>query len=97
MWWSAKTRAKKKGVDFRITVDHIVIPARCPVLGLKLQPADTRWSDNSPTLDRVDPKRGYVPGNVQVISHRANRLKSDGTAAEHTKIAAWQRKEKRNA
>jgi hypothetical protein len=34
-------------------------------------------SDGSPSLDRIDPGQGYVPGNVRVISDRANRLKGD--------------------
>jgi hypothetical protein len=36
---------------------------------------------------------GYVKGNVQVISWRANRLKSDGLPEEWTKIAEWCQKE----
>ena len=38
--------------------------------------------DNSPNLDRIFPKKGYVPGNVRVISQRANRIKSDATVEE---------------
>jgi hypothetical protein len=38
--------------------------------------------DNQPSLDRVIPALGYVPGNVRVISFRANRLKQDATAEE---------------
>jgi hypothetical protein len=44
---------------------------------------------NSPTLDKIDPSKGYVKGNVNVISQRASRLKSDGTAAEHRAIADY--------
>ena len=39
------------------------------------------------------PELGYVKGNVQVISWRANRLKSDGLPEEWTKIAEWCQKE----
>jgi len=45
--------------------------------------------ENSPSLDRIDSKKGYVPGNVMIMSWRANRIKNDGTAAEHKKIAEF--------
>jgi hypothetical protein len=39
---------------------------------------------NSPSFDRInnDPAIGYVRGNVNIISQRANQIKSDATAAE---------------
>lgn len=84
---AAKMRAKKKGLPFSLTVEDIVIPAVCPYFGIPLKAADGRMNDNSPSLDRISPASGYVPGNVEVISWRANRLKGDGTAEEHRKIA----------
>lgn len=30
-------------------------------------------------------------GDVAIISHRANRLKDNGSAEEHERIAAWMR------
>lgn len=46
-------------------------------------------NDNSPTLDKFIPSKGYVKGYVQVISWRANNLKSDGSPEEWIKIAKW--------
>ena len=43
------------------------------------------------SLDRIDNKKGYVKGNVAVMSYKANRLKNDGTAVEHELIALWMR------
>ena len=43
----------------------------------------------SPTLDRIVPSLGYVPGNVVVISHKANSIKSNATAAEIRAVADW--------
>jgi hypothetical protein len=43
----------------------------------------------SPSLDRIDPSRGYIPGNVQVISNRANLLKRDGTLREIVLLGRW--------
>jgi hypothetical protein len=41
----------------------------------------------SPTLDRIDNSKGYIVGNVWVISMRANRLKSDATVDELMMLA----------
>jgi hypothetical protein len=41
------------------------------------------------SLDRIKNSRGYVPGNVLVISLRANLLKGQATLAELQKIAAF--------
>lgn len=88
----AKRRAKKAGVPFAITVDDIgEIPTHCPVLGIKLQTNTKAVADASPSLDRIEPALGYVKGNVAVMSKRANTIKSNGTAEEHEKIAAWMR------
>ena len=84
---AAKMRAKKKGLPFSLTIDDIVIPVVCPYFGIPLKAADGRMNDNSPSLDRISPALGYVPGNVEVISWRANRLKGDGTAEEHRIIS----------
>jgi hypothetical protein len=84
MFWRAKSRAKELGIPFSITVDDVVVPEFCPVFPhLRLEFQDGRQRpDNTPTLDKIIPSLGYVPGNVQVISMRANRLKSDATVAE---------------
>lgn len=39
-------------------------------------------SDNSPSIDRLVPHKGYVKGNVRVVSNRANRFKQDCTLEE---------------
>jgi predicted RND superfamily exporter protein len=36
----------------------------------------------TPSLDRIDSKKGYTPDNVWVISHRANQIKNDATIEE---------------
>jgi hypothetical protein len=61
----------------------------CPVFGLELDWFAEARKENSPSFDRVDPKLGYIKGNVQIISARANRIKNDGTAEEHRLIAAY--------
>ena len=94
MFYSARARAQRRGLPCSISPLDIYIPECCPVLGVKLAVGIGRGrgvgpANNSPTLDRIDPELGYVPENVRVISWRANRLKNDGTAAEHRRIADW--------
>ena len=87
---AAKTRSRRKGIDFAITSKDILIPDVCPYLGIPLMVAHVPHggpSDNSPSLDRIDSLKGYIPGNIEVISHRANSIKNKGTAMEHFAIA----------
>jgi hypothetical protein len=89
MWCGASKRAKKKKIPFTLTPNDIIIPEYCEVLGIKLEPGRNKVEDSSPSLDRIDINLGYVKGNVAVISHRANSIKSNGTAEEHRKIANY--------
>lgn len=86
-----KQNCRNTGIEFHINFEEIEWPLVCPVLGIKLNyqsDSDFR-SDNSLSFDRTDNTKGYIPGNVQIISWRANRIKNDGTAEEHRKIAAY--------
>lgn len=86
----SRQRAKKKGIEFSLTRSDIVVPSVCPVLGLRLQRnLGGTAAPNSPSLDRIDPAHGYVPGNVQVISYRANAMKSDASREELKMFAEW--------
>lgn len=37
---------------------------------------------SSPSLDHIEPEKGYVRGNVWVISYRANMIKNNATIDE---------------
>ena len=90
----ARDRAKAKGVPFSLTADDFDIPEFCPVLGIKLATGTGRGpAPHSPTLDRIDLRLGYVAGNVQVISSRANAMKNDANPDELRRFAAWVLKE----
>ena len=78
----ARMRARARGLEFNIELADVVIPTHCPVLGIPLALGDGGVTPGSPSLDRIDNSRGYVKGNVRVISHRANSLKTDATFAE---------------
>lgn len=85
MWRRAKDRAKKRNLEFSITreqVEEWLIIGKCQVtkLTLDLKFDDDRMNPLAPSLDRIDPRRGYVPGNVQMVCWVYNRAKGDGTA-----------------
>lgn len=82
MVWSARGRAKKKGIEFKLSPSDIVIPEMCPLLNIPLRKGVGRIEEGSPSLDRIDPTKGYVPENVQVISSKANTMKSNATLKE---------------
>ena len=71
---NAKSKCKKKGLNFNLELSDVKIPEFCPVLGIPLIRGKRR-TDNTPSLDQINRTRGYVKGNVAVISWRANRLK----------------------
>ncbi len=92
MWFSARERAKKMGREFTIAPSDIHIPDTCPVLGMKIAKITKgvrSGGDTSPSLDRIDNSKGYVPGNIAVISYRANRLKADATAGELARVMSY--------
>ena len=89
---AARHRAQKSGHEFNLTEEDLVIPESCPVLGIAIFPkrgGKTGPGPNSPSLDRLDNTLGYIKGNVQVISYRANGLKSDATIEELRAVLAY--------
>jgi len=77
----AKVRAKRMNLEFNITFDDIKIPKLCPALKSPII-LNSKNKDHSPSLDRVDIKKGYIKGNIAVISYRANTIKRDSNLVE---------------
>lgn len=83
-------------MEATITPADLVWPTHCPVLGIELD-YPTAYGErgtqavkpNWPSLDRWDSTKGYVPGNVFVISYRANTLKNNATYEEILKVAKY--------
>lgn len=83
-----KNRAKRSGIEFDLVREDLNWPEVCPVLGIKLDyTGKDRWSQVS--LDRTDSSKGYIKGNVVVMSMRANSLKQDITAEEVDRLYAY--------
>lgn len=76
---SAKSTAKKNGYAFDLEAKDIKIPEFCPVFGFRLTSVCGPRADFMPSLDRIDPNKGYTKDNVWVISWKANKLKLNNT------------------
>ena len=93
MHYKARQRATLKKTEFNIEVSDVVMPKKCPVFSqyeLKKETSDMSgpkpWS---PSLDRIDNTKGYIKGNVQVLSHKANTMKGNATPQELLQFAYW--------
>ena len=88
-----KSRANARGIPFSLTRDDITIPENCPCCSRKLEARTGEFKQgarpSSPSLDRIEPKLGYVSGNVAVICSRCNALKYNATAEELRTVARW--------
>jgi hypothetical protein len=86
----ASKRAKQRGKPFTITLEDILIPSVCPVLGIPLKPeVGAPASVYSPSLDEIVAGAGYTQGNIQVISRLANTMKSNATPEQLLRFADW--------
>lgn len=72
---SARQRAKQKDMECTITQNDIHIPELCPVFKVPL----VKRTEYAPSLDRIDNTKGYIPGNIVVVSRKANVMKNSGT------------------
>jgi len=93
--YPARKRAKQKGLEFDIELDDIIIPVKCPILGISLKSntgagaGGGKEYDYAPTLDRIDNSRGYTKDNICVISRKANSLKGDASIDEIKAILTY--------
>ena len=93
----SQRRAAKKNiphdVDWRYIKSIFPKDYKCPVLGIKMEFGYNRDNNetrsNSPSLDKIIPKKGYVKGNVAWISQKANLIKTNASAEDIMKVAKW--------
>lgn len=89
LYRNIKSRANKHKIPFNLTLDDLIAPEYCPVLGIKLERGKNRPLPSSPSCDRIIPELGYVKGNTRIISQRANAMKNDASSGELKKFADW--------
>lgn len=82
----AKGRARDRGLEFNLTIDDIILPTHCPVFGVEFKYGDADWTYS---IDRINSRFGYVRGNVQIISNKANRLKNNATVEDIRLLYNW--------
>ena len=95
IYYIHKKRALKKKIPFTLTIEDYKelyenCPKVCPVLGIKINHSEigtTKYlTDNSPSVDKMIPSKGYVKGNVMIMSALANRIKTDASADQIKKV-----------
>ena len=86
----------RKGLEFDLTYEYLesIATTHCPIFGIEFEWGTSnmgkgKTKPNCPSLDRIVPELGYVQGNVAFISHKANRIKDNGTMQDHYDIADW--------
>ena len=85
-FYKRKNVAQRIGIEFSIELQDLEIPEYCPILKTKIILGDPQYGLS---IDRINSKFGYIKGNVQVISVRANMLKNNGTLEEFEKLVDW--------
>lgn len=87
---SAKSRSKKKNLEFNLNPEDLIVPEICPILNIPIfLQAGKGKSPNSPSLHRINPSKGYTKENVIVVSWRANDLLKNGALEEFQKIVEY--------
>ncbi len=85
-----KAKAKRLGIPFDLEPSDLIIPAMCPVLGIPIERTRGQGpKENTVSVDRIDPSKGYTKGNIQVMSALANRMKNNATPEQLQRFAAW--------
>ncbi|MFA5142521.1 MAG: hypothetical protein WC471_06150 [Candidatus Woesearchaeota archaeon] len=80
---STKQTAKLKGLEHSITSNDLDTPKYCPYLGVRIDYSLGKgYNDFSPSIDRIDSTKGYIQGNVEVVSRLANTLKNKATTEQ---------------
>lgn len=86
------SRAKKQGLEFNLERKDLMFPTHCPVFGFPFEHGTRGFHEQSPSIDRINPKLGYVKGNVIVVSFKANRMKQTATVKELRQLADFYEK-----
>jgi len=82
-----KSSARINKRDFNLSYTDLTLPTHCPLLGTELSyKSFLGFTDHNnmqqATVDRIDSTKGYVIGNVWIISRLANTMKNCATTKQ---------------
>lgn len=93
----AQQRAKNVGNEFNLTkewVEQKLRDGKCEITGIDffIKPYSSkseykRVHPHSPSLDQIDPGKGYTLDNVQVVCDQVNKFKGDRHVTSMVKVA----------
>ena len=77
--------------EWSVTMEDIPWTLKCPVTGLELcwNNAEDKRQASSPTFIRLDLSKGFVPGNVGLVSYQAHVMRKSGKISDYVKINRW--------
>jgi len=79
IFYRIRNKCKRYGIDFNLDFDDIIIPDKCPLLEIPFKNHEIGHGIDTPSVDRIDSSKGYIKGNVWIISLLANRMKQDAS------------------
>lgn len=90
--WLVNTLRHTKMMDedsVQAVVASIELPTHCPMLNTELVYGGRGFMPESASIDRIDNKKGYVYGNIQVLSRRANTIKNNLMKDEYKAVSDY--------
>ena len=93
-----RRRANTAGTSFNLELADLyeIIPAdeKCPVFNLPFDVFTVKGGKPGPkpmsvSCDRIEPDKGYVRGNIRLISMKANRILSNVPLSDLQRVVAW--------
>lgn len=90
-WILVKSRAKKLGLPFDLTLEDIPEKSICPVFQTEIAFGLSKPIDpmRSSSIDRLVPSKGYIKENIRIISFRANQIKNDASVEDLRKVLKY--------
>ena len=69
LYYSCRSNAKRKNIEFSLNKEDIIIPEFCPIFGVKLTNTNLKGRvQTNASIDRIDPSKGYTKDNI----HKGN-------------------------
>ena len=89
-----KNKAEELKLDFNLDPHYLKnifpVDGKCPALNMPFEKGTNGISrDESPTVDRIDNKLGYLKDNVQWVSRLANNIMTSATPDQVIKVGEY--------